>query len=149
MVPVRCVLVQEQYRDRILEGLRGLTVGDVPFLQNRRPVAPLSYDERQRGFFQLFVQFDSYAGPDRVSLQGRSLRLEEAGLGMMAHEDSVNCTAQHVPGGSLLVYGAGARAGADRREQISTLDVVPSILKFFGFEGPSYLRGAASASLGT
>jgi hypothetical protein len=147
MVPVRCVLVQEQYRDRLLGALGSLIIGDVPFLQNQRPVAPLSYDERQRGFFQLFVQFDSYAGPDRVSLQGRSLRLEEAGLGMMAHEDSVNCTAQHVPGGSLLVYGAELRAGAGRREQISTLDVVPSILKFFGFDRPTYLRGAAS--LGT
>ena len=65
--------------------------------------------------------------------------------GMMAHEDGVNCTAQHVPVGSLLLYGkqAGGSSGS-RRTGVSTLDVAPSILQFFGFERPAYMRGLPS-----
>jgi hypothetical protein len=67
----------------------------------------------------------------------------------MAHEDGVNCTAQHVPTGSLLIYGDGVPIrGAGQRDTISTLDIAPSILKFFGFERPAYMRGTPSMNFG-
>jgi hypothetical protein len=66
----------------------------------------------------------------------------------MAHEDGVNCTAQHIPNGSLMVYehGQHERSGQGRAN-ISTLDVVPSIIKFFGLEVPAYMRGTPSIDL--
>jgi hypothetical protein len=145
MVPCCCVLVQEQYRELIARGLESMRIGGSPSRRDPRPVAPFSYDERERGFFQFFVQFDNYEGPDRVSIGETSLTLAEVGLGMMAHEDGVNCTAQHVPVGSLVLYGkrVSANAGA-RRTGVSTLDVAPSILEFFGFEPPAYMQGVPS-----
>jgi hypothetical protein len=125
-----------------------MSIAGSPFVQDRRPVAPMSYDERERGFFQFFVQFDSYKGPPSASIDGRTVPLGEAGLGVMAHEDGVNCTAQHVPEGSLLVYRHGSRAPDPRAiPKVSTLDMVPSILRFFGFDRLDYMRGSPSVAL--
>jgi hypothetical protein len=110
----------------------------------------MSYNERERGFFQFYVQYDNYAGPDQFLIGGVSRTLSAAGLGFMTHEDGVNCTAQHIPTGSLWVYRLGSShrgaAGAARRE-ISTLDVAPSLLRFFGHSPPSYMEGKASVNL--
>jgi hypothetical protein len=150
MVPVQCVVVQEPYRDRALEALRSLVIDGVAIKEDRRPIAPLSFDERERGFLQLFVQFDGYKGSDSAAVQGgKSVRLAEAGLGLMVHEDGVNCTAQHVPNGSLLIYNQGtSRRQAAAREQVSTVDVAPSILRFFGFETPAQMQGRPSINFG-
>lgn len=149
MVPVRCLVVEEGYRDQVLSGLESVGVADAQMRRNRRPVGPLSYDERDRGFFQVFVQIDNYRGPDSVRIGGQSVSLAEAGLGMLAHEDNVNCTAQHVRGGSLLTYCRDPSSGpTGTRLQISTLDVVPSIMQMFGLAAPVYMRGRASVALG-
>jgi hypothetical protein len=110
--------------------------------QHNRPTAPMSYDERERGFFQFFIQFDNYSGPPYALLGGRRVDLAELGLGLMAHEDGVNCTAQHVPEGSLLIYTPGVTASTgDSRPKISTVDVAPSIMRFFGMEAPAHMVG--------
>jgi hypothetical protein len=61
----------------------------------------------------------------------------------------VNCTAQHVPGGSLLVYvpGSTRKTAPDARRQVSTLDFVPSVLREFGVPQPSYMAGTPSIRL--
>jgi len=141
MVPCTCVVVQPEFRERVISGVETLTVNSRMMKRDSRPVAPMSFDERERGFFQFFVQFDSYDGPLVAHLRGRQFSLSELGLGSMAHEDGVNCTAQHVPEGSLIVYRRGARHDAGKRGVISTIDVTPSILRFFGFQAPTYMRG--------
>jgi Type I phosphodiesterase / nucleotide pyrophosphatase len=146
MIPCHCAVVDEQYRDQVVSTASELIVGDARMKLDKRPVAPLSYDERSRGFFQFFIQFDNYRGPPHARLGGKQLQLGELGLGLMAHEDDVNCTAQHVPEGSLFAYGKGIREdGGGPRGSLSTLDVAPSILSFFGFETPSHMRGAPTA----
>lgn len=148
MVPCVCVVVGEDYRDQVVKRLNGLQIGDRRFKRDSRPIAPMSYDERERGFFQFYVQFDNFGGAPSATFGDQSFAFSEIGLGMMAHEDGVNCTAQHVPEGSLFVYNASsANVGGSRHESISTLDVAPSVLKFFGFEAPTYMKGARSISL--
>jgi hypothetical protein len=148
MVPCCCVVVQEPYREKFAANLATLLIGGCSIKRDRRPIGPMSYDERNEGFFQLFVQFDSYTGLNSASVAGRPFDFPDLGLGFMAHEDGVNCTAQHVPGGSLWLYAknmknrAAARTGA-----ISTLDVAPSILNLFGRKKPHYMRGTASIGL--
>lgn len=145
MVPCQCVVVSEQYRSNVMTALEGFTVHDSMMQWHQRPVAPMSCDERQRGFFQFFVQFDNYAGPQAARLGGKDMRLADIGLGLMAHEDGVNCTAQHVPQGSLLIYRPGRSRPPDRaRSRVSTVDVVPSIMKYFGFDSQSYMPGSPS-----
>jgi Type I phosphodiesterase / nucleotide pyrophosphatase len=145
MVPCSCVVVREEYRDIFVSNIDTLVIDGETIKRDRRPVGHLSYDERDRGFFQIFIQFDSYAGPDTVSVARKSIDLADLGLGFMEHEDGVNCTAQHVPEGSLWLYAKGVKgAGSGSRSAVSTLDVAPSILSFFGLEKPGYMRGDSS-----
>jgi hypothetical protein len=144
MVPCYSVVVDEPYRAVLLERVRGLEINGQKMKQDQRPVGPMSFDERQHGDFQFFVQFDNYDGPKSATLDSRMVGFAQLGVGLMAHEDGVNCTAQHVPEGSLFVY---PHRPAGARTTVSTLDVVPSILAFFGLEKPSYMRGSSSISL--
>jgi hypothetical protein len=152
MVPCCCVQVSEGHREALTRQLDTVALGDgsTRMQQATRPTGSMSYNERERGFFQFYVQYDNYAGPDQVLIGGVSRTLSAAGLGFMTHEDGVNCTAQHIPTGSLWVYRLGSShrgaAGAARRE-ISTLDVAPSLLRFFGHSPPSYMEGKASVNL--
>ena len=148
MVPCQCIIVAEECRPTLLSALDSLTVGGAAMVADQRPRMPMSYDERERGFFQLYVAFDNYAGGAAAQVGGRSVTLEELGLGFMAHEDGVNCTAQHVASGSLIVHRPGGN-GARRhgRERISTLDIAPSILNALGISKPNYMRGAPSIQL--
>jgi hypothetical protein len=144
MVPCVCVVVQDGFRDRVISELASLAIGDATMKRDRRPSAPMSFDERERGFFQFYVQFDNYDGPSNAQVGDRTLALADLGLGSMAHEDGVNCTAQHIPEGSLIVYRSASSPVARTREVVSTVDIAPSILKFFGFERPRYMRGRAT-----
>jgi hypothetical protein len=145
MVPCQCVVVEDAFRSELLGNLERLRIDGVANVPDPRPIGPMSYDERERGFFQFFVQFDNYDGAGSASLGERHMPVEDIGFGFMAHEDGVNCTAQHIPGGSLIVYRKGLAQGAlTLRTKISTLDVAPSLLKAFGLEQPGYMPGTPS-----
>ena len=141
MVPCACVVVKDEYRDRVLSVVNELVVDGHRMRESKRPAAPLSYDERERGFFQFYVQFDSYRGAPHALVRDDVVELGALGLGLMAHEDGVNCTAQHGPDGSLIVYTpTGKRKWSGSRDRISTTEVAPAILNFFGFDAPAYMR---------
>jgi hypothetical protein len=145
MVPCQCVVVDDAFRNVLLDNLEKLSVDGATFVADPRPLAPMSYDERERGFFQIFVQFDSYGGAGSARLGENQMSVADLGLGFVAHEDGVNCTAQHVPDGSLIVYTKGSvQDRVTRRMKISTLDVAPSLLKAFDLEQPAYMRGSPS-----
>jgi hypothetical protein len=145
MVPCQCVVIREEYRDQVLRAVKSLSLDGAKFKEANRPTAPMSYDERERGFFQFFVQFDNYRGTGHASIGSKTVPLSEIGLGITAHEDGVNCTAQHVPEGSLFVYGAGTTAtGIAGRKTISTLAVTPSIMKYFDFDPLTHMCETAS-----
>jgi hypothetical protein len=147
MVPCCCVVVMDQYRDLFASKIESLSVGGFLIKRDARPISPLSYDERERGFFQFFVQFDSFSGIDTAVVADEVIKLSDLGLGFIAHEDGVNCTAQHVPTGSLWVYHKGMQSqGLSCRDSISTLDVAPSILRFFGHDKPVYMPGTTSVT---
>lgn len=143
MVPCQCVVIPEVQRDLFLRALKSLSIDGNQMVESTKPDAPMSFDERERGFFQLFIQFDHYKGDGTVSLGGRTHRLEALGLGMMAHEDGVNCTAQHVKEGSLIVYSGSGTEDA-QRTRVSTLDFVPSVLAHCALPLPGYMSGRAS-----
>ena len=109
----------------------------------------MSYDERVRGFFQIFIQFDHYDGDGTAVVMGERVPLlSRLGLGMMAHEDGVNCTAQHVPDGSLIVYRPkSSTAPALGSTRISTIDFAPSVLRKFGVSQAAYMRGSPRVEL--
>jgi len=144
MIPCQCAVVPESFRDTFLARLATLRVGEHSMIESLRPTAPMSYDERERGFFQLFIQFDHFEAGTKITLGGREVLGESIGLGMMAHEDGVNCTAQHVPEGALIVYSPKA-SGRDvqHRPQVSTLEFVPSVLEHFNLNLPQHVQRSA------
>jgi hypothetical protein len=145
MVPCLSVAVDEPWQGPFREALLGLTLDGQAMAAERRPLPPLSFDEREGGTFHHFVQADGHPGEGMVVIGGREQPLAAAGLGLMAHEDGVNCTAQHVREGSLLVFDPRARRPpAGERRRVSTLDVAPSILRALGVPVPPHMRGAAS-----
>jgi hypothetical protein len=148
MVPCCCVVVKEELRDVFAAKIDSLVVDGNAIKRDQRPIGPLSYDERERGFFQLFVQFDNYKGAGTAAVADKYFGLSELGFGLMAHEDGVNCTAQHVAAGSLWTYANSMKGRQNiARKTVSTLDVAPSILRFFGRRIPSYMRGSPSVEL--
>ncbi len=139
MVPCQSVVVDAAHIGAVRDSLETMVIGGVAAVRDQRPIAPFSYDEAQTGSFQFFIQFDNYRGLEEAALRQGKISFADLGLGLMQHEDGVNCTAQHVAAGSLFVYGAGL--AREKREAISTNDVVPSILRYFGIEPPAYLPG--------
>jgi hypothetical protein len=150
MVPCICVAVDDAYRNIVLHKIKSLEIAGQRFVEDRRPIAPMSYDEREQGFFQFFVQFDNYDGSDSLQLNDKNTPLSQMGFGMMAHEDGVNCTAQHVREGSLIVYHPHTlveNMTNRERQRVSTLDFVPSVLANFGFTAAPYMNGKASIKI--
>jgi len=148
MVPCNCVVVADQYRAAVLKNIQTLSIGGQTIKRDQKPVGPLSFDERHHGDFQFFVQFDSFRGGDTATIAGKAHKLTDVGLGLMAHEDGVNCTAQHVPEGAVFVYPSAQHEKVSSvRKTVSTLDVAPSIMEFFGIEKPPYMRGTSSIDL--
>lgn len=121
--------------------LESVRIGNVPMVFSRRPDRSACFELRE-GYLHLFVQFDNYDGPLTFTCGGVEKSFQEAGLSMMAHEDGVNCTAQHIPQGSLLVYSPDRPDSS--RTLISTRDFVPSMLANYGLPHDSRLGGAAS-----
>lgn len=88
------------------------------------------------------LQMDDYSGDAKAQLSdNRIYTFDEIGVGFVRHDEGVNCTAQHSPEGSLVVHGARGAAGAVNERPVSSLDVTPSLLEYFGVARPAWLQG--------
>ena len=141
MVP--CISLQLKNLDVIdlRRRLEDVKIGTEAMVFSKRPDKRACFELRE-GYLHLFVQFDNYDGPLTMSYRGAEKSFHEAGLSMMAHEDGVNCTAQHIPQGSLLIYSPDSPDA--NRTSISTADFVPSVLSNFGMPKARELSGTAS-----
>ena len=149
MVPCVCIAVDAAYRDVMARRIAAMSIDGHPIVDNKRPTTPISFNEQQKGFFQVFIQFDNYAGEQHLVVEGKKYDFAEAGIGMMAHEDGVNCTAQHIPDGVLYVYSPKTPAAVAKpanRLRVSTVDIVPSIMDHFGIQPAEYMTGRPSLS---
>jgi hypothetical protein len=141
MVP--CISLQLKGLDTVdlRRRLEDIKIGTEAMVFSKRPDKRLCFEIRE-GYLHLFVQFDNYDGPLTISYRGTEKSFHEAGLSMMAHEDGVNCTAQHIPQGSLLIYSSDSPDNS--RTSISTADFVPSVLSNFDLPKAHELTGTAS-----
>ena len=108
--------------------------------------APLSF-RAVDGFVSLDFGHENLPAGAHADLDGTPQSFAALGLSNVEIEDKSRTNAYHIPQGCLLIYdpqrnGRGFRA----RQQVSTLEIAPSILDNFGVEVPGYMR-APSTSL--
>jgi hypothetical protein len=104
---------------------------------------PITFARSDRVTVHVSLQIDDYLGPAEARLGNRSVPFRDIGLGLISHDEGVNCTAQHCAEGSLTVRRPGG-ARAQALKVVSSVDFVPSLLKHFSVAGPSHLLGEAS-----
>lgn len=101
----------------------------------------LAFSEKENGFFALFFGNTNLPQKqiDYVEIDGKKISLEALGLENIAIDDETNTNAYHVPEGLLLIYGDQENLPNSARQQISSLDITPNLLKHFSIEIPEYM----------
>ena len=103
------------------------------------------YTQGAQGFFNLLIgRYDADEHSSPLLFRGERRRWEEFGMRNHRLQDSGQC-ANHIPQGTLLIYDPAVIAAPASRTTISTLDIAPHIIRSFGIEAPSYMRGGLAA----
>jgi hypothetical protein len=131
MAPIFNVVVQPQKREAVRQAIRTLEIGN-----------ELIGGEVEDGFFEFaFGPLQNYRGTEVAFLGSDKFTFAEMGLDNVPHEDGVYLTGSHIPQGALLVYDPRqTRPASAQRQQISTLEIAPSLLKHFEITPPSYMQ---------
>jgi hypothetical protein len=134
MAPDTCVVVEATRAAAFQAALESVCI-------DGRPIDVVAKDN---GFFQIRLGQTSAAGQSPgVVLTGQARSLSDLGLSNVDIDDRAGCTAYHVPQGSLLIFDPRADAKPQPRTQISTLDVAPFILSYFGASVPGHMQRPA------
>jgi hypothetical protein len=106
---------------------------------------PVVFREPGEGFFSISMgQRNLHLGPEVCQFNGEVRSFAELGLKNVEIEDRSNTSAYHIPQGALLIYDPRSRqTHQGPRTQISTLDIMPSILNNFSVPVPKYMRAPA------
>lgn len=75
-----------------------------------------------------------------IALAGKEISVDETGLKNVLIEDKSNATAYHIPEGHCFIYHPSYQESDMQKEQLSTLDIMPTLLNNFGVMKPSYLN---------
>lgn len=73
-----------------------------------------------------------------VELNGKAYSLDQTGLENTVIEDKSSATAYHIPEGHCYIYHPSFKASAISKHQVSTREIMPSILQNFNVDLPSY-----------
>jgi hypothetical protein len=129
MAPIFNVVVQANQCEAFRERIKTFEVGH-----------EIIGGEVESGFFEFaFGPLQNYRGPEVAFIGQDKLTFAEMGLASVPHEDGVYLTGSHIPQGAMLVYDP-RRANPGQRQQISTLDIAPSLISQFGIQPPSYMQ---------
>jgi hypothetical protein len=93
---------------------------------------PLSFQQKERGFFNLALGQRNLSDDVRVTLGGKPCSLEALGLVNEAVEDEAGSTGYHVPEGILLLFDPTRPEESDERSRVPTTAIAPFILESFG-----------------
>jgi hypothetical protein len=140
MVPCVSVAVDSAWADEFEEQLRSISHDGRAMALEKREVPPLSYD-RVGETFHLYVYFERYAGQLKAEFAGAPVSFDWLGWGFHEHQDNIDCSARHTPHGLMLVYDPVVpTAKGNYRSAISTLDIAPALLDYFGVPVPNYMN---------
>lgn len=103
---------------------------------------PLQFDEKDNGFFSLHFGHKNLEKKQvfYAMFNGERLPLKSLGLENIRIEDEADATAYHIPEGSLIIYDPQDLCLKPQINEISTLQIAPSILKNFSLSVPNYMQ---------
>lgn len=140
MVPCVSVAVDPASADAFEERLGSISYDGRSMAREQREIPPLSYD-RSGETFHLFVYFERHTGALEAEFDGAPVTFDSLGWGFYEHQDNIDCSARHTPHGLLLVHDpATTVAKNSSRSTISTLDIAPTLLDYFGTPVPKYMH---------
>ena len=73
-----------------------------------------------------------------VEINGEAVSLEDSGLENVVIEDKSSATAYHIPEGHCYIYHPSFKHSKVNEEQVSTREIMPTILENFGVKVPDY-----------
>ncbi len=101
----------------------------------------VNFRESDSGFFSIdFGQKNLYDKPEIALLEGQEYTFTDLGLENVEIQDKAGTTAYHIPQGCLLIYDPLSRNIKSEQSQISTLDILPTILNNFAISIPKYMN---------
>ena len=131
MLPSFNVVVAQERRQELANAVRSLVIAG----------KSTTYREGNSGFISIDFGQDNLDPSAPVELFGRPVTLASVGLANVEIHDRSGTSAYHIPQGCLFIYDPREQAPkATATQQVSTLDIAPSILRNFGVEVPSYMR---------
>jgi hypothetical protein len=129
MAPIFNVVIEADKCEAFRQRIKTLEVGN-----------EIIGGEVEPGFFEFaFGPLQNYRGPEVAFIGQDKFTFAEMGLASVPHEDGVYLTGSHIPQGAMLVYDP-RRTTPGPRQQISTLDIAPSLIHQFGIQPPSYME---------
>ncbi|MFT4601099.1 MAG: hypothetical protein ACI857_001277 [Arenicella sp.] len=76
----------------------------------------------------------------KIELNGKPLNIEDSGLENVVIEDKSSATAYHIPQGHFFVYHPSFQKSDIITDQLNTCEIMPTFLKNYGIELPSYAQ---------
>jgi hypothetical protein len=133
MSPQYIVQIGDEKRDNFVQAIGAITV-------NGRSI---DVEQLGGGVVRLELSIVN-AKTLEVTRNGHPVDPRTFGFQNLQLQDAAGANAYHIPNGMLLIYDPSnpTLGPIGAREQISTLEIAPSILKNFGVPRPKYMRSA-------
>lgn len=134
MLPQYNVVVTDNARERMRSRLRLLEIAG----------SPIRWREAANGFFSIDLGHKNlHTTPDAIKFDGVIVSCDDLGLENTEIDDKSGSSAYHIPQGSLLIYDPATQRVRQSRQEISTLEIAPAILRSFGVQVPPYMATAS------
>lgn len=106
--------------------------------------APVIYRKLPANGFSIDLGHENLKHTE-ISIQDKSVSLDQIGMQNVVIEDKSSSTAYHIPEGHLFVYHPSFSGSDTSATQLPTTEIASMILKNFAVERPSYMPQAASS----
>jgi hypothetical protein len=147
MSPEYSIIVDSQYEGIFKQNLENLCLID--------PNSPLNWDYMGNGFFHWVLNYPNLPSEkEKIFLQGKPMGFADLGLKVISSDFQEGAAADHIPEGMLIIYDPQKKSETmtqptehKKRPQVSTLEIVPAILRNFNQSIPSYMQQNSSLVL--